>query len=419
MSAETDEFAAMLRELKERSGRSYGALATRLHLSTSTLHRYCNGAAVPTEYAPVERLGRACGASGEELVELHRRWLLADAARRRETAPEPAAEPAAPAPRAAAPDVLASDAAAPDEFEVRTVQTVRTERAEAPAPRRTRGRVLLSVAAVAVVAAVVSAFVLRDTGDDNGNKAAGRSTPPAATGTAPSAPAAVGGSTPSGGASAADETTANAPFDVAVISGEWASPCDQWFLSPRAPGQLAPPPTEFSTTRINSWAASQRLVPAGHLRIELTAQGKDASAVVLNRMSVLVTSTRPAEKWNAFTPGSGCGGTELTPAAFEVNLDAASPQAVPVPGKEGERKTAVTDFPYKISANDPQVIDVDAFSKSRDVSWYLEIEWSSANGGKGTKQVYLDGQQPFRTVGMQGAPQYFHNGTAWAPFTLE
>ncbi|MFJ5230630.1 helix-turn-helix domain-containing protein [Kitasatospora sp. NPDC088391] len=413
MSAETDEFAAMLRELKERSGRSYGALATRLHLSTSTLHRYCNGAAVPTEYAPVERLGRACGASGEELVELHRRWLLADAARRRETAPEPPASPAPAAPPV--PDVLASDAAAPDEFEVRTV---RTERPEAPAPRRTRGRVLLSVAAVAVVAALVSAFVLRDTGDDAdkaAGKAAGRTTPPAATGTAPSTPAATGGST---GPGADDGATGTAPFDVSVISGSWGSPCDQWFLSPRAPGQMAPPPAEISAGRVDSWAASQRLVPAGHLRIELTAQGKDAGAVVLNRMTVVVTSTRPAEKWNAFTPGSGCGGVELTPAAFEVNLDTASPQAVPVPGKEGERKTAVTDFPYKISANDPQVIDVDAFSKSRDVSWYLEIEWTGANKSTGTKQVYLDGQQPFRTVGMQGAPQYFHNGTAWAPFTL-
>ncbi|WP_433420499.1 hypothetical protein ACQP1V_08285 [Microtetraspora malaysiensis] len=37
MGVEREEFAAMLRELKERSGRSYGALATRLYVSTSTL----------------------------------------------------------------------------------------------------------------------------------------------------------------------------------------------------------------------------------------------------------------------------------------------------------------------------------------------------------------------------------------------
>ncbi|WP_208639494.1 helix-turn-helix domain-containing protein, partial [Streptomyces bobili] len=75
------EFAELLRELKDRSGLSYGTLAKRLHMSTSTLHRYCNGDAVPTDYAPVERLARLCKASPEELVELHRRWVLADAGR--------------------------------------------------------------------------------------------------------------------------------------------------------------------------------------------------------------------------------------------------------------------------------------------------------------------------------------------------
>lgn len=81
---ETAGVAALLKELKDRSGSSYGALAKRLHMSTSTLHRYCNGDAVPTEYAPLERLARLCRATPDELVELHRRWILADEARRRE-----------------------------------------------------------------------------------------------------------------------------------------------------------------------------------------------------------------------------------------------------------------------------------------------------------------------------------------------
>ena len=62
-TTESEQFAALLRELKDRSGRSYGVLAGKLHMSTSTLHRYCNGDAVPNEYAPVERLARLCGAT--------------------------------------------------------------------------------------------------------------------------------------------------------------------------------------------------------------------------------------------------------------------------------------------------------------------------------------------------------------------
>lgn len=80
----TSGVAALLKELKERSGKSYGVLAKRLHMSTSTLHRYCNGDAVPTQYAPLERLARLCRATPDELVELHRQWILADEARRRE-----------------------------------------------------------------------------------------------------------------------------------------------------------------------------------------------------------------------------------------------------------------------------------------------------------------------------------------------
>ncbi|MGO4754002.1 helix-turn-helix domain-containing protein, partial [Streptomyces sp. 2MCAF27] len=100
---EITEFAESLRRLKDRSGQSYGALAGRLHVSTSTLHRYCNGDAVPAEYAPVERFARLCGATPEELIALHRRWILADAARRaasgrggsvRATTPDGASGPA-------------------------------------------------------------------------------------------------------------------------------------------------------------------------------------------------------------------------------------------------------------------------------------------------------------------------------------
>ncbi|MFD7244747.1 helix-turn-helix domain-containing protein [Streptomyces massasporeus] len=88
MSAHSDvddvgEFAALLRTFKERTDRSYGSLARRLAMNTSTLHRYCAGEAVPVDFAPVERFAALCGASPAERLELHRRWLLAVAARQR------------------------------------------------------------------------------------------------------------------------------------------------------------------------------------------------------------------------------------------------------------------------------------------------------------------------------------------------
>nr|WP_310434348.1 helix-turn-helix transcriptional regulator [Streptomyces sp. 3330] len=81
--ADVAEFAALLTELKGRTQRSYGSLARRLGMNTSTLHRYCAGEAVPQDFAPVERLAEFCGATPEERLELHRRWLRAAAARQR------------------------------------------------------------------------------------------------------------------------------------------------------------------------------------------------------------------------------------------------------------------------------------------------------------------------------------------------
>ncbi|MEQ8142734.1 helix-turn-helix domain-containing protein [Streptomyces sp. OP7] len=133
------EFAALLRELKDRSGLSYGVLAKRLHMSTSTLHRYCNGDAVPADYAPVERLARLCKARPEELVELHRRWVLADAARGRKGVPGAASAEtpegeARPTPGEArpAPAETASEAVPPAETPSPVSPPAETRPAEAP-----------------------------------------------------------------------------------------------------------------------------------------------------------------------------------------------------------------------------------------------------------------------------------------------
>lgn len=81
--SDVTEFAALLTELKGRTERSYGSLARRVGMNTSTLHRYCAGEAVPQDFAPVERLAEFCGATPEERLELHRRWLRLAAARQR------------------------------------------------------------------------------------------------------------------------------------------------------------------------------------------------------------------------------------------------------------------------------------------------------------------------------------------------
>ncbi|MFC5663955.1 helix-turn-helix domain-containing protein [Kitasatospora misakiensis] len=423
MGVETDEFAGMLRALKERSGHSYGVLATRLHASTSTLHRYCNGAAVPAEYAPVERFARACGASAAELVELHRCWIVADAARRREAGaaaskPQPARAATTLAPEAAEPAPGQQPAPAPEpQADPVTVTTVPSPGPSAR-PGRRRSRVVLGAVAVVGLVVAVPAVVLQGRAEPSATASAEppsvsptSSAPPSSPSPAPAAstPAA---STPAASTSATaapvDETSA--PFHVNVLTDNWGSPCGQWFLSPRPPGQVTVPPD--SSADSDSWAAAQQAVPGGHLRLQLTAQGADATPVVLHAAYIQVVSTQPAPKGNAYTPGSGCGGA-LTPAAFAVDLDAPAPRAVPVPAEGTTGKSALSNFPYRVSATDPQVLNVDATTASQDVSWNLYLVWSSGDR-QGRLRVDNHGR-PFHTVGIRDAPAYSYNGKKWSP----
>ncbi|MBP0449706.1 helix-turn-helix domain-containing protein [Kitasatospora sp. RG8] len=463
MSVETDEFAAMLRALKDRSGRSYGTLAARLHVSTSTLHRYCNGAAVPNEYAPVERLARVCGAGPDELVELHRRWILADASRRREpstpaatpvTAPAPTAPSAAPAPTpgpttpaaAPAPTAPTPPAAPEPEGVPETEPVVGPEPSPVDGPagperprRRPNVRVLLSAAAVAAVAAAVIPVVALNTG--TGTPVA--SPPPSATGPVPAltpspaptptaaatAPAAEATASPSAPAPSATSATSatptpsatsapeddKPPFHVSVLTDNWGSVCGQWFLSPKSPRSVPAPPENQQT---DSWAAAQNALPGGHLRLQLTAQGSEAKPVVLQALYVHVVDVKPAPKWNAYMMGSGCGG-ELTPAAFAVDLDASAPRPVPVPAMEGNVKGRTTNFPYTVSATDPQVLNIDAGTVSQDVSWYLDVAWTSGDR-QGKLRIGDRQDKPFRTAALKGAPAYFYKDdhAGWSPTTI-
>ncbi|MCX4527062.1 helix-turn-helix domain-containing protein [Streptomyces sp. NBC_01551] len=505
MATETERFADLMREFKERSGRSYGTLAKRLHSSNSTLHRYCSGAAVPTDYAPVERFARVCGASADELVALHQQWLLALVERRRavtegqapgsgaantvaprggDAAPEvppasavvvdgeasevrpqaetepasppaPAAEAPAPAPTPA-PASAAAEAPAPAPATATATATateapahalaalVQPGPARASVPRARRPRLLLAVAAAVATAAVAgtaaAVSAMGDAGHGDTRRGAAQpssreraaagpalpsggsssptptadSAPPSSPGpSSPSATSASPSTTSTSQATAKEGASPTAPFTVNVLPDNWDSPCDQWFALDKEPGTVPPPPAGQAT---EGWARALHAVPAGHLRMQLTVQGTEGKAAVLHALYVHVVSGRKAPGWNAYTMGAGCGGA-LVPASFAVNLDDASPRARPVPGKEGERPTASTDFPYKVSATDPQVLNIDAATLGQDVSWYLELAWSSGDR-QGTTRVDDHGR-PFRTVALKPGHSYWYNenNNAWLPDT--
>ncbi|MER7485348.1 helix-turn-helix domain-containing protein [Streptomyces sp. NPDC126497] len=85
-TADARALAAALEGLKRRSGLTYRELGSRVFVSSSTLHRYCSGRAVPGDYSLVLRIARECGAGPEQLHEVLRCW---EGATGRSRDPEP------------------------------------------------------------------------------------------------------------------------------------------------------------------------------------------------------------------------------------------------------------------------------------------------------------------------------------------
>ncbi|MFF7214977.1 helix-turn-helix domain-containing protein [Streptomyces sp. NPDC008238] len=470
-AAGSEHFARNLRELKDRSGLSYGQLATRLHVSTSTLHRYCNGDAVPADYAVVERLARLCGAGPDELVELHRRWVLADAVRRvgnrggaagaaerreegdgsgegdpdggTDTAPDgnaPARDGLRPevdvAPEAApgtAPGAAPGTAPQPPAGELEPIGTV-------PAPRRPRSwRRRLSRPAVAgsVAALVLTGAALAMTdgtgGEDPPARAAsspstrsgdavGASPSTAVTGKAPASP----GASPSRRAPSTEPgvtgskavprppggvgTTSRAPVPAQPLV--WSVRSHVWENGCSHRYLIDRPPADVPPPPVSqdarAWAGALGAVHGATTVVEATIRGKGAAPVVVQALHIRVVDRRSPLRWSTYSMDNGCGGA-LSPAEYAVDLDAARPQPQPRDGNDSEHTIPVVRLPYQVSDRDPLVLRVHARTLRCDCDWFLELEWS-AGGRSGTVRLD-DGGRPFRTSGVKGRPEYGY----WSP----
>jgi hypothetical protein len=373
---EVEEFAALLRHLKARTDLSYAALARPLRINASTLHRYCAGEAVPLGFTAMERFAALCGADPAERVELHRRWILAVAARRRS--------------RTAAPP--APDATEPPDFPP----------LPAPAPRTPwyRRRAALAAAVVtALAAALISLSALTSpTTAKTADPRHGSPTPPApASASAP--------------VEEADSGTTAPPLTWTVNSQLWATGCDHDYIIDKAPRQVPPPPLPQDAA---PWARSQGAVHGGRTLVDITVQGRTDTAVVLEALRVRVAQRSAPLKGTVYFTGQGCG-ADLDPRTFAVDLDKDRPAARPAQGIEGGTGTPARRLPYRVSAKDPEVLMVDARTVDCDCSWYLELDWSS-QGRTGTARIDDHGT-PFRTSGTKGLPQYWYANGGWTPTT--
>jgi hypothetical protein len=479
---DVQEFAALLRRLKERTDRSYGSLARRLNMNTSTLHRYCAGDAVPVDFAPVERFAALCGGSAEERMELHRLWLAAVAARQRPRTAEPPSPSPSPVasessessessvalvvpaeaggdPRAEAAggqgsesedegpgdseragegpgDSEGAGAGGPD-----TVQV--TGSAPPPRPWYRRRRFLVTAAAVVVALATLGSLSALPSGrpaSDNmaqapdpssRTTASGRparsgspSPSPSATSASPSAKAT--GKRPSASASqgrgTAKEsagtgqrgTSVGTPLTWTANSQIWEGSCGHDYVIDKPPSEVPPPPLVQDA---GIWAATQGAIHGRETKVQISVQGRSSTAVVLEALRVRITGRSSPAPGTAYAMDQGCGGG-ITPRGFDVNLDIDRPVAHAVAGNDTGQTVPAVQFPYRVSATDPEVLLVSATTQTYDCNWYLELDWSS-QGRTGTVRIDDHGR-PFRTTSIKGLTRLWYGTNsagerAWVP----
>ncbi|MFJ4282304.1 helix-turn-helix domain-containing protein [Streptomyces massasporeus] len=461
------EFAALLRTLKERTDRSYGSLARRLAMNTSTLHRYCAGEAVPVDFAPVERFAALCGASPEERLELHRRWLLAVAARQRpRTAgtpqgsgvatgadePEQAADAVGgltnrpvpgPVVRGPVSDPVSDAVDDPASDAADGPGPAGAPAGDPPLPRRPwyrRRRVAVGLAAACVVLAALGSLAAlpdgrrtpaRDRTDaagpvpsamtetrapdrrgaspapSDGSPSPRRSSPSATPKQLKPSPSPSPRTTPPpGGSSTAP------PLTWSADSQAWELGCAHDYVIAKPPGQVPPPPVPQDA---GAWAATQNAVHGGETLVRLTVQGRTDTAVVLEALRVRVVGRTAPAQGTAYAMDRGCGGS-ITPRSFDVNLDKDRPIARAVAGSDAGRPIPAVRMPYRVSARDPEVLLINARTQGCDCRWYLELDWSS-QGRTGTVRIDDDGR-PFRTSGIKGLSRYVYDTSAraWTPY---
>ncbi|MET8079318.1 helix-turn-helix transcriptional regulator [Streptomyces sp. NPDC005303] len=459
---DVQEFAALLRRLKERTDRSYGSLARRLNMNTSTLHRYCAGDAVPVDFAPVERFAALCGASAEERMELHRLWLSAVAARQRPRTAE-TTEPAEPVETTESSETLVVPTAAGGEPRAEASGGPGSERederpgdregapdtrqvtasARPPRPWYRRRRFLVTAAAVVVTLATLGSLsalpsgrpasdkvaqapdpssrttasgLPRHSGSPSPSPSATSASPSAeATRTRPSASASHGGGTSKEGAGAGPRgTSVGTPLTWSANSQIWEGSCGHDYVIDKPPSEVPPPPLVQDA---GIWAATQGAIHGRETKVQITVQGRSSTAVVLEALRVRITGRGSPAPGIDYSMDQGCGGG-ITPRGFDVNLDIDRPVTHPVAGNETGQTVPAVQFPYRVSATDPEVLLVTATTQTYDCNWYLELDWSS-QGRTGTVRIDDHGR-PFRTTSTKGLNRLWYGTNsagerAWVP----
>ncbi|KUO12692.1 hypothetical protein [Streptomyces sp. DSM 15324] len=195
-----------------------------------------------------------------------------------------------------------------------------------------------------------------------------------------------------------------------VDSQVWAQGRGHDYVIDAPPARVPPPPSEQDA---GTWASAQGAVHGGETDAEIAVQGNSSTAVALTALRVRVVARAAPLPGTAYTRDRGCGGA-LSKRYFAVDLDRDRTLARSVAGNDAG--IPAVRLPYRVSAEEPEVLLVTARTAACGCDGYLELDWSS-DGRTGTVRIDDHGR-PFRTSALDGLERYVYDTSArrWQPY---
>ncbi|MEU4742071.1 hypothetical protein AB0G02_16640 [Actinosynnema sp. NPDC023658] len=212
-----------------------------------------------------------------------------------------------------------------------------------------------------------------------------------------------------------DGTTPPAVAEVAIRGAEYGGnidPCNSGFYVEEERVAQALATTDLEQLRDEA---------DGYMRTDLliTAQTVGDEAVLLTGMRLVDFQVLPPPTTGALLAPK-CGGTEIPPRNFAVDLDRPNPVVVPIEitRQSGQAPEPATPFPFKISGSDPEVflLNVER-TQPCDCRYVVEIDWV-ARGEANTSRIDRDGAA-FRLIKGASAPRYTTGGVAGETWVRE
>jgi hypothetical protein len=178
------------------------------------------------------------------------------------------------------------------------------------------------------------------------------------------------------------------PVAVALTGMNRQCPYDVYLFSGITKLRGPPAPPEYNpenTTPLDAWMRAHSGVPLTR-NFEFAVQTASTEAIVLTGLRVVIDHREPATL-GVQVGLAGCGGG-MEPRAFDVDLGAPSPTITSIPETtaNGAGGLPAVGFPYKISADDPEVFQVTVVKAAGDITWHMDLGWI-ANGQPGSTKI--------------------------------